>query len=74
LDGIVIKPCLPSAWEEVSVKRIYRGTTYDIRISNPSKKAGAAVESIKINGTMHEQSQPLPIDGGSHLVEVTLEY
>lgn len=73
LDGLIIKPCMPSAWETASVQRNYRGTSYDIRISNAGKKAGAAVASITIDGAAHDVAKPLPVDGGSHVVEVTLE-
>lgn len=72
-DGLVIKPCLPSAWEAVSVHRVYRGTTYDIRISNPGKKAGAAVKQITLDGLPHDPAQTLPADSARHLVEVVLE-
>ena len=73
LGGLVIKPCMPSAWEEASVRRVYRGTTYDIRIANAGKKAGAAVAHITIDGAPHDPSQPLPVDGASHSVEVALK-
>jgi cellobiose phosphorylase len=64
---------MPSAWEEASVRRVYRGTTYDIHISNPGKKAGTAVHSITLDGAPHDPAQPLPADGGMHEVEVVLE-
>ena len=70
---IVAFPCMPSAWEEASVRRVYRGTTYDIRIANAGKKAGAAVAHITIDGAPHDPSQPLPVDGASHSVEVALK-
>ncbi len=73
LDGLVIKPCMPSAWGEATVRRVYRGTTYDIRITNPGNKAGAAVASIIVDGLPHDSLQPLPIDGGEHRVVVVLE-
>jgi len=72
-DGLVIQPCMPSAWEEASVHRVYRGTTYDIHIANPGKKAGAAVRSITVDGVPHDPAQPLLVDGGIHEVEVVLE-
>lgn len=28
--GLKIKPCIPSAWNEVTVSRVYRGATYNI--------------------------------------------
>ncbi len=73
LDGLVIKPCMPSVWNEASVHRVYRGTTYDIRIANPGKKAAAAVESITVDGAPHGPALPLPADGASHSVEIVLE-
>ena len=73
LDGLVIKPCLPSAWAEATVLRTYRGTSYDIRITNPGRKAGAAIMSITIDGALHDPSLPLSIDGKNHQVFVVLE-
>ena len=73
LDGLVVRPCLPSAWETVSVQRIYRGTSYDIRIDNSGRKAGAAIASFTVDGAVHDPAQPLPMDGASHAVEVVLE-
>ncbi len=49
-DGLLVKPCMPSAWEEASVRRVYRGTTYDIRIANPGKKAGNHVVRVEVEG------------------------
>ncbi len=69
-EGLMIKPCLPSAWGEASVRRVYRGTTYDIRIANPGNKAAAAVETVAVDGVRHDPSLPLPVDGADHVVEV----
>jgi cellobiose phosphorylase len=33
--GLIIDPCLPSAWKECEVERSFRGATYHIRIRNP---------------------------------------
>jgi cellobiose phosphorylase len=73
LDGLVIKPCMPSAWDEVSVRRVYRGTTYDIRIANPGGRAAAPLRSIIVDGAPHDPALPQPVDGASHAVEVELE-
>ncbi|MEN8254448.1 MAG: hypothetical protein ABFR33_03155 [Verrucomicrobiota bacterium] len=71
--GLVIQPCMPSAWEKASVHRVYRGTTYDIRIANPGKKAGSPIKSITVDGAPHDPAHPLPIDGGKHEVIVELQ-
>ena len=72
-DGLVIKPCMPSAWENASVHRVYRETTYDIHIANPGKRAGAAVKKISIDGVSHDPALPLPLSAGNFSVEVELE-
>jgi len=48
-DGLVIDPCIPSAWDEVTVTRRFRGSIYRIKISNPGHvKKGVA--SMVVNG------------------------
>ena len=37
LDGLHIAPCLPVDWEKVSVRRNFRGCTYQIEIRNPDR-------------------------------------
>lgn len=49
LDGLVIDPCIPEKWDEIRVKRDFRGTTYDILIKNP-KHVSCGVEKILVNG------------------------
>lgn len=49
MHGLEIKPCLPDAWENVKVKRLFRGTEYDIRIDNTAKK-GNSVKCIYVDG------------------------
>ena len=71
-DGLVVRPCMPSAWEEASVHRVYRGATYDIRISNPGRRSGAPVSAITVDGTPHDPRRPLPLDGKTHAIEVML--
>jgi cellobiose phosphorylase len=33
-EGLLIDPCLPENWDNIKVKRIFRGTTYHIKIFN----------------------------------------
>ncbi len=35
--GLVIDPCVPSEWSSFEVKRVFRGKTYHIDVSNPNK-------------------------------------
>ncbi|MCG6187793.1 GH36-type glycosyl hydrolase domain-containing protein [Maribellus maritimus] len=34
-DGLVINPCIPRKWDSFSIQRKFRGTTYNIKVSNP---------------------------------------
>jgi cellobiose phosphorylase len=36
LDGLLIDPCLPSAWTGARMTRAYRGATYEIAIEKPA--------------------------------------
>ena len=49
LDGLKIDPCLPSAWNDFTVSRRYRGAVYNITVDNT---AGAeyGVKEITVNG------------------------
>lgn len=71
-DGMVVKPCMPSAWKTASITRTYRGTTYRMTLNNPQGLANAPVTALTVDGTAYPAHQPLPIDGNTHVVEVTL--
>ena len=45
-EGLMINPCLPSEWDNISIEREFRGCKYDIEISNNSKGA----KSISVDG------------------------
>jgi cellobiose phosphorylase len=36
-NGLRISPCLPAGWEQVAIRREYRGTVYDVEIKKSSK-------------------------------------
>ena len=48
-DGLEINPVIPSAWEGYSVTRKFRGATYHIGVSNPSR-VSSGVKAITLNG------------------------
>ena len=45
-DGLRIAPCLPTAWPEVTVRRVFRGKVFDITIRN----SGAGKTTLTCNG------------------------
>lgn len=49
LKGLKINPCIPSDWEQMKIKRIFRGKTYNITVLNKSK-TGYGVKVITLNG------------------------
>ena len=71
-EGLSVRPCMPSSWKTASITRVYRGTTYHVRINNPANLEAAPVKAITVDGVSHGIDQVLPIDGGEHEVVVEL--
>lgn len=49
-NGISINPCIPTAWDGFSMKRVFRGATYQIEIKNPNHISKGVAQLI-VNGT-----------------------
>ncbi len=72
-EGLVIDPCLPSAWEEASLTREWRGATYEVRIRKPKGVTKGKV-SLVVDGEAIEGNRvPVYEEGGRHVVEVKIE-
>ena len=69
-DGIMIDPCLDSEIKEYSVKRILRGTEYDITVKNPNGNQ-KGVKSITVDGVAIE-GNIIKATPGKHVVEVVM--
>ncbi len=69
-DGLEIDPCLPADMKEYRVRRVLRGTTFDIHVQNPhgSQKGVKRVtlDGKPVGGTV------VPCTGGHHVVEVEM--
>ncbi|MDA3847323.1 MAG: glycosyl transferase [Vallitaleaceae bacterium] len=50
-DGLQVDPCIPTSWKGYSVKRTFRGTDYDITITNPSG-VSKGVKSMTVDGVI----------------------
>ncbi|MEI8311215.1 MAG: hypothetical protein WCH98_10715 [Verrucomicrobiota bacterium] len=71
-DGLVIDPCLPSAWEKCDADRSFRGADYHIEIRNPHRLQRGAV-SLTLDGHPVEGNRlPLPLAGARHEIVATL--
>jgi len=71
-DGLRIDPCIPAHWEGFSMRRVFRGATYEITVLNPEHVSrgiakmtldGAGVDGVKL---------PTLGDGRVHRVEIVL--
>ena len=71
-DGLLIDPCVPKEWPEYEVRRVYRGATYNFKVTNPTNVTHG-VKSITLNGKLI-QATTLPIMpvGSVNTVEVVL--
>jgi cellobiose phosphorylase len=71
-DGLLIDPCIPTAWSGFKVKRKFRGATYVIEVENPEGRS-KGVKKVTIDGKPHS-SNLIPVfkDGNEHLVKVVL--
>lgn len=50
--GLLIDPCIPNDWKEFSVKRLFRGTIYNIKVFRKSSKYSNVY--MQINGKRTE--------------------
>ncbi|MFA7256270.1 MAG: hypothetical protein WC047_01660, partial [Kiritimatiellales bacterium] len=67
-SGLVVRPCLPSCWEKVNVRRAFRGSVYDINILNPDGLPTGVV-SLTIDGKHYtDEFLPLFEDGQVHVI------
>ena len=69
-NGLEIDPCICSEWKEYTVRRKFRGASYDIKVMNPSGVckgvASMTVDGVPVDGNM------IPFAPGAHTVEVVL--
>ncbi len=69
-NALQIDPCIPSAWKEFSITYRYGGSSYQIRVRNPSGIC-RGVASMIVDGA-HADRVDLVDDGGNHSVDVTM--
>ena len=71
-EGLVIDPCIPASFTELTLTRKFRGATYRIHITNPEgKEKGLA--SLTLNGVPVDGNMlPSPKDNGEYVVEAVM--
>ena len=71
-NGLIVDPCIPKKWKEFSVRRVFRGSTYDIEISNP-KGISKGIKSLLVDGKRIEgNTAPVFRDKKVHKVKAVL--
>jgi cellobiose phosphorylase len=77
-EGLLVDPCIPGAWKDYSVKRIFRGVEYRITVHNPSK-VEFGVLSCAVDGGQHvlnsgERGVLLPLfeSGSVHSIDIIM--
>lgn len=66
VDGILVRPCLPSAWNKVTAKRRYKNAVYHITIER-GKEA-----SLRVDGELYYEDVLPYEDRRSYRIEVTV--
>jgi cellobiose phosphorylase len=72
LRGLLVDPCIPSAWDGYSLTRRFRRATYEIEVTNP-EHVSIGIAEITVDGEKWE-SHLLPVfsDGRTHVVTVRM--
>ncbi len=70
--GMEIDPCIPAGWSSFKIRRKYRGSVYNIMVTNP-EHINRGVSVLKVDGKKIKGNVvPAFGDGKTHLVEVLL--
>ncbi len=70
-SGLEVNPSIPHAWDGFSVSRLFRGATYNIKVSNPNHVC-SGVKSMVVDGKPVEGNIVPAFANGTHEVEVVL--
>ena len=58
-EGLLIDPCIPSAWKGFRAKRLYRNSSYYITVKNP-RRVSHGVREMRVNGVRVEGNIIVP--------------
>ena len=70
-DGLKVDPSIPHEWDGFTATRQYRGTTYDITVSNPDH-VSKGIKSVTVDGEAIEGNILPTFAEGTHKVEVVM--
>ncbi len=69
-NGLLIDPCVPQSMKQFSVRRAFRGATFDIEVRNPAG-VQKGVKQITVDGKA-VSGNVVPFAPGTHKVEVVM--
>jgi cellobiose phosphorylase len=69
--GLRVDPCIPRRWKSFTVRRIFRGRTYEIRVANP-RGVSRGVRTMTVDG-MPLPGNVIPLGFGGDRVQVRVE-
>jgi len=70
--GLEINPCIPKSWDGFSATRKFRGSTYEIEVSNPNHVSKGVVSMIVDGNKIEGNIAPIFNDGKVHTVKVIM--
>lgn len=63
-DGLVIDPCIPKDWDNITINRVLRDTAYEITIKNPDH-VSKGVKKVIVDGKEQESNFVAEVKGRS---------
>ncbi|MCL2462222.1 MAG: hypothetical protein FWF44_06100 [Defluviitaleaceae bacterium] len=70
--SVTMNPCIPAAWAECGIKRVFRGDTYLITLKNPEHRQSGVKELIVDGKAVKGNTFEIFGDGKEHSVVVTM--
>jgi cyclic beta-1,2-glucan synthetase len=71
-DTFVVDPCVPSSWPEYRISWRFRGSRYDITVTNPSRRCRGIAKAALDGAAVDARAIPLVDDGRTHDVQIVL--
>ncbi|RMD80732.1 MAG: glycosyl transferase family 36, partial [Chloroflexi bacterium] len=72
VNGLLIDPLIPAAWDRFTVRRSFRGAVYEIEVLNP-QHVSRGVATVEVDGQpLAGNVVPVFADGQTHRVRVVL--
>ncbi len=69
-DFLAIDPCIPEEWDEFTVRRVFRGSVYNIHVTNP-EHVQKGVKELYLDGKRTDRIYAAD-DGMQHEIEVVM--